>query len=140
MIVVDASVWAVALTADSAEASAARQVLADDVHWAMPSHGPLETLRTIRRFEASGRLSPALSTAAIDAMCATELEVAEPSASLLRDVWALRHHISPYDAAYVALAARHDCPLVTFDKRLAQAASDVGGEAVVPSPAPPPDH
>ena len=56
MIVVDASVWAVALTADSADASAARQVLADDVHWAMPSHGPLETLRTIRLFRFQSAL------------------------------------------------------------------------------------
>ncbi|HIW92441.1 MAG TPA: type II toxin-antitoxin system VapC family toxin [Candidatus Corynebacterium avicola] len=133
MIVVDASVWALALTVDSAEASAARRLLADDTHWAMPTHGPLETLRTIRRFEATGPLSPELATAAIDAMCATELELAEPSASMLRDVWALRHRISPYDAAYVALAARHERPLVTFDKRLARAASDTGVTAIVPT-------
>lgn len=133
MIVVDASVWALALTVDSAEASAARRLLADDVHWAMPTHGPLETLRTIRRFEATGGLSPTLATAAIDAMCATELELAEPSASILREVWTLRHRISPYDAAYVALAARHECALVTFDKRLARAASDTGITAIVPT-------
>lgn len=38
-------------------------------------------------------------------------------------VWALRHNITPYDAAYVALAMRLDIPLITADRRLAAAAA-----------------
>ncbi|WP_157172215.1 type II toxin-antitoxin system VapC family toxin [Nocardia pneumoniae] len=42
--------------------------------------------------------------------------------SLLHAVWAMRHNVSVYDAAYLAVAAMQDAPLVTFDARLAKAA------------------
>lgn len=45
-----------------------------------------------------------------------------PHAPLLAAVWAMRHNITPYDAAYVALAVELDVPLVTADRRLAAAA------------------
>ena len=35
--------------------------------------------------------------------------------------WQLRQTVSFYDALYVALAERLDCPLVTADKRIARA-------------------
>lgn len=35
--------------------------------------------------------------------------------------WQLRQNVSFYDALYVALAERLDCPLVTADKRIARA-------------------
>ena len=41
------------------------------------------------------------------------------AATLLGRVWALRDALSAYDALYVALAERLDCPLVTADRRLA---------------------
>jgi predicted nucleic acid-binding protein len=40
---------------------------------------------------------------------------------LLARVWKLRDNVSTYDAAYVALAEALDCPLLTADRRLAQA-------------------
>jgi predicted nucleic acid-binding protein len=36
----------------------------------------------------------------------------------------VRHNLSAFDAAYVALAADLGCPLVTTDARLARAVSD----------------
>jgi len=42
----------------------------------------------------------------------------------LETVWALRHNITAYDAAYVALAMHLDVPLVTADRRLAAAAAE----------------
>ena len=41
----------------------------------------------------------------------------------LETVWALRHTITAYDAAYVALAMHLEVPLVTADRRLASAAA-----------------
>jgi predicted nucleic acid-binding protein len=36
-------------------------------------------------------------------------------------IWELRDNLTPYDAAYVALAEALEVPLVTADQRLAQA-------------------
>jgi len=36
-------------------------------------------------------------------------------------VWELRHHVTAYDAAYVALAEELKAPLLTRDRRLAAA-------------------
>lgn len=40
---------------------------------------------------------------------------------LLGRIWELRENLTPYDAAYVALAEALDAPLVTTDGRLARA-------------------
>ncbi|MGC2321855.1 MAG: type II toxin-antitoxin system VapC family toxin [Terriglobales bacterium] len=41
--------------------------------------------------------------------------------SLLDRVWELRHHLTAYDAVYVALAEALDAPLLTCDAKLAAA-------------------
>jgi predicted nucleic acid-binding protein len=41
--------------------------------------------------------------------------------SMLDRVWELRHHLTAYDAAYVALAETLQCPLVTADARISRA-------------------
>lgn len=42
-----------------------------------------------------------------------------PTIGLIDRVWELRHNVSAYDAAYVALAEALGCNLVTADQRLA---------------------
>lgn len=42
-----------------------------------------------------------------------------PLAPLLQRMWQLRENITPYDAAYIALAERLEGPLVTSDSKLA---------------------
>lgn len=44
-----------------------------------------------------------------------------PHQQLLPRIWALRHNLSAYDAAYVALAEALDAPLLTRDRRLTTA-------------------
>jgi len=41
---------------------------------------------------------------------------------LLHRIWELRHTVTPYDAAYIALAEALDIVLVTADARLSRAA------------------
>jgi predicted nucleic acid-binding protein len=44
-----------------------------------------------------------------------------PLASLLDRMWELRENVTPYDAAYVALAESLDARLITCDSKLANA-------------------
>lgn len=46
---------------------------------------------------------------------------AVPHRDLISRVWELRDNLTPYDAAYVALAEARDIPLLTADARLAKA-------------------
>ena len=46
----------------------------------------------------------------------------------LARIWALRHNLTAYDAAYVALAETLNVPLVTCDTRLA---ASVGHRATI---------
>ena len=41
--------------------------------------------------------------------------------SFLGRIWELRENVTAYDAAYVAFAEALDAPLITLDRRLAQA-------------------
>lgn len=47
--------------------------------------------------------------------------VRHPLMPLLDRVWELRDNLTPYDAAYVALAERMKLPLLTMDARVARA-------------------
>jgi len=44
-----------------------------------------------------------------------------PTTRMIDRIWELRHNVSAYDAAYVALAEALDCNLLTADRRLASA-------------------
>ena len=44
-----------------------------------------------------------------------------PTIGLIDRIWELRHNVSAYDAAYIALAEALGCNLVTADQRLASA-------------------
>ncbi|HEY5854188.1 MAG TPA: type II toxin-antitoxin system VapC family toxin [Aldersonia sp.] len=122
MIVVDANVMVIALTSTAADGDAARAaILADDV-WTAPAHMPLELLRTLRKAVIGHRLNPDDADAAFRALTSMQIVYVGMDVSLMESVWAMRHNASPYDAAYLAVAAMHDAPLVTFDARLAAAA------------------
>lgn len=43
-------------------------------------------------------------------------------AGLLAEIWRLRENFTCYDAAYIALAKALDAPLITSDRKLAEAA------------------
>ena len=80
----------------------------------------LEVLSALRRLVRAGEIDDArASTAAGDF---STLRVKRWSHVPLRHrIWELRHNITAYDAAYIALAERFACPLITCDGRLARA-------------------
>lgn len=79
-----------------------------------------ELLHALRRFSRRGKASVAWCERALDQW--KRLPVDRYGHHLLLDrIWALRHNVSAYDAAYVALAEARSTVLLTADHRLAGA-------------------
>ncbi|MGW6334685.1 type II toxin-antitoxin system VapC family toxin [Nocardia rhamnosiphila] len=122
MIVVDANVMVMALAGPSDRGEAARAALFADDEWAAPAHMPLEVVRTLHKAALTNQLVGADADAAFRALTAMQVTYVETDPLLLHTVWKLRQNVSIYDAAYLAVAALHDAPLLTFDARLAKGA------------------
>ena len=74
----------------------------------------------LRRRVAAGMLPAELAEGALRALDTLVVQ-RYPHGPLAPTAWGLRHNFSYYDALYVALAARLRAPLLTADKRLANA-------------------
>ncbi|WP_039828383.1 type II toxin-antitoxin system VapC family toxin [Nocardia testacea] len=131
MIVVDANVMVMALAGPSDRGEAARAALFADDEWAAPAHMPLEVVRTLHKAVSTNQLAGTDADAAFRALTAMQIMYVETDSLLLHTVWKLRHNVSIYDAAYLAVAAVHDAPLVTFDARLAKGALQAIPEVAV---------
>lgn len=125
MIVVDASVMVLALSSASPQGDAARAAMVADDAWIGPAHMPLEVIRTLRKAVVGGHMTEEDALAAYTALMAAEITYIGTEKTLLRAVWAMRHNVSAYDAAYLAVAAEYGARLITFDARLATAAEQV---------------
>lgn len=119
MSVLDASVFAEALTAATPLGRAARQRIAADARWHAPAILPAEVLSVLRRLSLAGEISEPRTERA-RARLATTRFVLHPLAPHQQRVWELRHTITVYDAWYIALAERLDTALVTTDAALAR--------------------
>ena len=120
MIVADASVVLELLLRTPAGLSAERRLLraGETIH--APALLDLEVAQVLRRYVARGEMTDARAAAAIDTMIMFPVErySHEP---LLARIWELRHNLTAYDAAYVALAEALRAPLLTTDERIAGA-------------------
>ena len=74
----------------------------------------------LRRYAAAGEIDQDRGRAALQDLADFPLR-RYPHDLLLPRIWALRHNVTAYDAAYVALAEALDAPLLTRDRRLAAA-------------------
>ncbi|VAZ77075.1 type II toxin-antitoxin system VapC family toxin [Mycobacterium persicum] len=119
VIVVDASVLAVALGDDGSDGRLARERLARETLVA-PELIDLEVVSVWRREVAAKRMPARRAASAVADL--TDLPLRQSSHQpLLHRVWELRHVLTTYDAAYVALAEALDVVLVTADARLSGA-------------------
>ena len=122
MIVVDASVLANALGDDGTDGRTARSRLTTGDDLVAPDLVDVETVAVLRKRWIPGDISRDRFSVAIDDLEDLDL-VRYPSLPLMRRAFELRDNVTAYDAVYVALAERLDCPLVTADQRLAAAPS-----------------
>ena len=119
MIVVDASVLSVALGDDGADGASARASLKNRSLVA-PELIDLEVASVLRRRVQGGLMTPTRAEVALTDL--TELPMRRaPHKPLLFRCWELRETVTPYDAAYVALAEILGIALVTGDGRLSRA-------------------
>jgi predicted nucleic acid-binding protein len=94
-------------------------LFAADAAIAAPALLDVEVLQALRKLDLQGAI-PASRQDLVDSLRALRIR-RYPHAGLLDDIWALRGHLTAYDAAYVALARQLDAKLVTRDARLARA-------------------
>jgi predicted nucleic acid-binding protein len=97
----------------------ARSALADTDPFA-PELIDAEVLNAVTRLARGGSMTEERAELAIRRLARASIERV-PIAPLLLEAWALRHNVGSYDALYVALARRLECPLITADRRLASA-------------------
>ena len=87
---------------------------------AAPDLVDVETTAVLRKRWLSGGLSDERFATAIQDLEDLVLE-RYPALPLVRRAYELRANVSPYDAAYVALAEALACDLVTADRKLSKA-------------------
>ena len=78
----------------------------------------IEVAHVVRRLAAQGLVDQTRAFQALEDHADLRM-VKYPHTDLLARVWELRHNLSAYDAAYIALAEMLDAPLITRDKAFA---------------------
>ena len=119
MLVVDASVLAVALADDGVDGDSARARLRGE-SLAAPDLLDLEVTSVLRGRLAGGHLDLRRAQLALGDLMDLPLRRV-PARHLIGRCWELRDNLSVYDAAYVALAEALAATLLTADTRLARA-------------------
>jgi predicted nucleic acid-binding protein len=121
MIVVDASAVIEALLRTPAAAAVDARLFGPGETLHAPNLLDVEVAQVIRRYVANGDIAAKRGREALDDLADLRLR-RYPHDWLLPRIWELRHNLTAYDAAYVALAEALDAPLLTRDRRLAAAA------------------
>jgi len=112
VIVVDASVVIEVLLNTPAGVRVADRLFADGETLHAPHLLDLEVAQVLRRYALSAELDAARGAQALEDLAALPLS-RYPHDVLLPRIWELRHTVTAYDAAYVALAEALAAPLVT---------------------------
>jgi predicted nucleic acid-binding protein len=120
VLVVDASVLAVALADDGPDGDAARARLRGET-LAAPELVDLEVASVLRRQNRMGMLDNRRAALARTDLAALPMHRAA-HLPLLPRCWELRDNLTTYDTAYVALAEALVATLLPGDRRLAHAA------------------
>ena len=121
MIVVDASALIEVLLGTSVASRLTERFFADGETLHAPHLLDVEVAQVLRRYALGGLFGAERGVEALDDLADFPL-VRYPHQPLLPRIWELRHNVTAYDAAYLALAEALGAPLVTRDAKLASAA------------------
>jgi predicted nucleic acid-binding protein len=121
VIVVDASAVIEVLLRTPAAQAVERRLFDPQETLHAPHLLDVEVAQVIRRYAANGEVDGERGGAALADLVVFPLH-RYPHDLLLPRVWELRNNLTAYDAVYVALAEALEAPLLTRDRRLANAA------------------
>lgn len=120
MIVLDASAALELLLRTPAGDAVQARIADPDETLHAPHLIDLEVTQVVRRYQAARALTPARGREVLEDLADLDI-VRYPHTPLLARIWNLRHAVSAYDGAYLALAEALDAPFLTCDRRLASA-------------------
>lgn len=121
MIVVDASAVIEVLLGTSAASRVAERFFAEGETLHAPHLLDVEIAQVLRRYALAGAFDSQRGGEALEDLA--DFPIARyPHQPFLLRIWELRHNVTAYDAAYLALAEALAAPLVTRDAKLASAA------------------
>jgi predicted nucleic acid-binding protein len=120
LIVVDASAVIEVLLGTSAASRVAERFFAERETLHAPHLLDVEIAQVLRRFALAGAFGSERGAQALEDLA--DFPIARyPHQPFLFRIWELRHNVTAYDAAYLALAEALAAPLVTRDAKLASA-------------------
>ncbi|MEA2024095.1 MAG: type II toxin-antitoxin system VapC family toxin [Actinomycetota bacterium] len=115
-VVIDASAVLAALTEPGSRGAAASMTVAMSELIA-PHLLDIEVTHALRRHDRSDSNAASEALEEYSSMTIRRFD----HRSLVPRIWDLRHNLTAYDAAYVALAEATETPLLTLDRRIANA-------------------
>lgn len=116
-IVLDASAVVAVIAEETIRPGLLKRVVQAEAY--APELIMLEVIQTLRRRVRRQELSPDIAEGAVNQLA--DLPVIHvPHRPFIRRIWELRHSVTAYDAAYVALAEELDVPIVTADAKLSR--------------------
>ncbi|MGQ0632728.1 MAG: type II toxin-antitoxin system VapC family toxin [Sporichthyaceae bacterium] len=121
MIVVDASTMVHALVNTDAVGDRCRARITGRQKFLEPHHFRIEVMSAIRRGYLGREITEESAAAALEDLHRFNVRYPPRPVEHIDRIWQLRHNLTAYDAAYVALAEARGCALVTADARLAGA-------------------
>ena len=120
MIVIDASAMLEILRRTEAGQDLEFSLINEDLH--SPHVIDLEVLQTLRRWVLSSVISARDAELAVRVFLSLEI-TRHPHLPYVTAIWSLRHNLTAYDAAYLALAHALGAELVTRDSGLRKMAA-----------------
>jgi predicted nucleic acid-binding protein len=121
LIVVDASAVIEVLLGTAAASRLVERLFAEGETLHAPHLLDVEVAQVLRRYALAGVFAPERGAEALEDLA--DFPIARyPHQPFLSRIWELRHNVTAYDAAYLALAEVLAAPLVTRDAKLVSAA------------------
>ncbi|MCP3997802.1 MAG: type II toxin-antitoxin system VapC family toxin [bacterium] len=115
MIVIDASAF---IDAVDGRPEVLARLAGQDIH--APHLLDIEVVSALRRLARGGQFDGDRAERALHVLDQADIK-RHPHRPLFPAIWSLRGQFSSYDATYLALAAALDAPLITTDRKLANA-------------------